>query len=244
MTGAKPAVTVAVHDGFYGCGTGAGASNHDFLRVLCGLLGQGVQLTVMPIELAADSPDYDADWHASSIELVARAGGQVVPVGNGTAGATRFGGLVNFHQASASAARTIMAAFDQAPRSLAVAFDAPFFGLAPLLPGKHARNTVIVARDRRAARTRRPRPYRVGASRPARARRIRRAGRRDIPAHPGTPRRRLRHPGRIGGRPDQRPDSRRDAALVRARRMRAPVSRGRPRVPARLRAGRTVQGVR
>ncbi|MGH3253030.1 MAG: glycosyltransferase family 4 protein [Trebonia sp.] len=146
MTRAKPAVAVAVHDGFYGCGTGAGASNHAFLRALCDLLSRDVQLTVIPVELAPDSPEYDADWHASSLELVTRAGAKVVPVGNGTAGATRFGGLGNFRHASASAAQAITAALGQAPRSLAVAFDAPFFGLAPLLPDRHAENTVIVAR--------------------------------------------------------------------------------------------------
>lgn len=146
MTGARPAVVVAVHDGFYGCGTGAGASNHAFLRVLCDLLGQDVQLTVMPIELKPDSPEYDADWHTSSLELVTRVRGKVVPVGNGTAGATRFGGLGNFRQASASGAKTITAVLDHVPRSLVVAFDAPFFGLAPLLPDKHIENTIIVAR--------------------------------------------------------------------------------------------------
>lgn len=146
MTEARSAVAVAVHDGFYGCGTGAGASNHAFLRVLCDILSQDVQLTVLPIGLKPDSPEYDADWHASSLELVARAGGTVVPVDNGTAGATRFGGLGNFRQASASAAKTITAALGQAHRSLAVAFDAPFFGLAPLLPDRHAENAVIVAR--------------------------------------------------------------------------------------------------
>lgn len=146
MTGAKSAVVVAIHDGFYGCGTGAGASNHAFLRVLCDLLGQDVQLTVMPIELKPDSPEYDADLHTSSLELVTRAGGDVVPVDNGTAGTTRFGGLSSFRQASVSAAKTITAALDRTPRSLAVAFDVPFFGLAPLLSAKHAENTVIVAR--------------------------------------------------------------------------------------------------
>lgn len=146
MTGAKPTVVVAVHDGFYGCGTGAGASNHAFLRVASELLGPDVQMIVMPVELKPDSPEYDPDWHASSLELVARAGGEVVPVGNGTAGATRFGGLGNFRRASACAAKSITTALSQTPRSLVVAFDAPFFGLAAHLPDRHAQSTVIVAR--------------------------------------------------------------------------------------------------
>jgi glycosyltransferase involved in cell wall biosynthesis len=146
VTRAKPAVVVAVHDGFYGCGTGAGASNRAFLRVACGLLDPDVQMIVMPIDLKPDSPEYDPDWHATSLEIVTRAGGEVIPVGNGTAGATRFGGLDCFRQASASAAKAITAAISQAPRSLVVAFDAPFFGLAPLLQDRNAQNTVIVAR--------------------------------------------------------------------------------------------------
>ena len=146
MTRAKPAVVVAVHDGFYGCGTGAGASNHAFLRVACGLLDPDVRMIVMPVELKPDSPEYDPHWHAASLEIVTRAGGEVIPVSNGTAGATRFGGLDCFRQASASAAKAITAAISQAPRSLVVAFDAPFFGLAPLLQDRNAQDTVIVAR--------------------------------------------------------------------------------------------------
>lgn len=146
MTGPGPGVAVAVHDGFYGCGTGAGASNRAFLRVLCDLLSGDVQLTVMPVELKPGSPEYDADWHASSLELVARAGGTVIPVDNGTAGTTRFGGLGCFRRASASAAEIITDVLGEASRSLAVAFDVPFFGLAPLLPARLAKNTVIVAR--------------------------------------------------------------------------------------------------
>jgi glycosyltransferase involved in cell wall biosynthesis len=146
VTRAKPAVVVAVHDGFYGCGTGAGASNHAFLRVACGLLAPDVRMIVMPVELKPDSPEYAPDWHAASLEIVTRAGGEVIPVSNGTAGATRFGGLDCFRQASASAAKAITAAISQAPRSLVVAFDAPFFGLAPLLQDRNAQDTVIVAR--------------------------------------------------------------------------------------------------
>jgi hypothetical protein len=70
----------------------------------------------------------------------------VVPVENGTAGQSRFGGLGNFRQASASAAAEIMPVLDRASRALVVAFDAPFHGLAPLIPARHAANAVNVAR--------------------------------------------------------------------------------------------------
>jgi hypothetical protein len=60
MTGARPALVVAVHDGFYGFGTGAGRSNRAFLQVLCELLDPSVRLTVLPVRLASDSAEYAA----------------------------------------------------------------------------------------------------------------------------------------------------------------------------------------
>lgn len=147
MSRPGPTVTVLVHDGFFSAGTGAGVSNHAFLRVLCELLAPGVKLTVMPVEVTADSPEYDADWHAFCLELVTRAGGEVVPVSNGTDGTTRWGGLSSFHAASASAAKAVEAAAGDVSPSLTVAFDVPFFGVAALLPGRLATATVNVARS-------------------------------------------------------------------------------------------------
>jgi glycosyltransferase involved in cell wall biosynthesis len=146
MTSPRPALIVAMHDGFYGHGTGAGRSNRDFLRVLCDLLAPTVQLTVMPIRLAPGSAEYDPAWYRETLSLLNHAGGHVTPVDNGTSGRTRFGGLGNFRQASASAAARITPILDSAPQALVVAFDAPFFGLAPLLPARHAARIVNVAR--------------------------------------------------------------------------------------------------
>jgi hypothetical protein len=52
----------------------------------------------------------------------------------------------NFRQASASAAARITPILDHAAQALVVALDAPFFGLAPLLPARHAARIVNVAR--------------------------------------------------------------------------------------------------
>jgi glycosyltransferase involved in cell wall biosynthesis len=146
VSSAAPALAVAVHDGFYGWGTGAGRSNRSFLHVLAGLIAPDVRLTVLPVRLAPDSAEYDAAWYEESAVLVGQARGNVIPVDNGTAGSTRFGGLGNFRQASASAAAEITRILDRASPALAVAFDAPFFGLTPLLPARHAARTVNVAR--------------------------------------------------------------------------------------------------
>jgi glycosyltransferase involved in cell wall biosynthesis len=146
MTSAGPAFIVVMHDGFYGYGTGAGRSNRSFLRILCGLRAPLVRLTVMPVRLAPDSAEYDAVWHRETLDLIAQAKGDVVTVDNGTDGQSRFGGLDNFRQACTSAAAQITPIFDCASRAVVVAFDAPFFGLAPLLPARHAARIVNVAR--------------------------------------------------------------------------------------------------
>jgi glycosyltransferase involved in cell wall biosynthesis len=146
MTGAGPALVVAVHDGFYGYGTGAGCSNRAFLQVLCELLDPSVRLTVLPVRLAPDSPEYDADWHRETLALIGTVNASVIPLDNGTAGQTRFGSLSNFRRASASAAAEITSILSPASPALAVAFDAPFYGIAPALPGQHAARTVNVAR--------------------------------------------------------------------------------------------------
>ncbi|MGH3122350.1 MAG: glycosyltransferase family 4 protein [Trebonia sp.] len=146
MTARSLAVIVALHDGFYGWGTGAGRSNRAFLQVLAALLAPGVRLTVIPVRLVPASSEYDEPWHRESLAIVARAGGAVVPVDNGSAGMTRFGGLDCFRRASAAAACVTESILSGASRALAVAFDAPFYGLAPLLPVGQRARLVNVAR--------------------------------------------------------------------------------------------------
>ena len=146
MTSIGAALVVAVHDGFYGCGTGAGRSNRAFLRVLREVLDPSVRLTVLPVTLAPDSAEYDAAWHQESLALTESAGASVIPVGNGTGGRTRFGGLANFQLASAGAAAEITHILSRASPALAVAFDAPFFGTALALAPQYAARTVNVAR--------------------------------------------------------------------------------------------------
>jgi hypothetical protein len=46
-----PLIVVPMHDGFYGCGTGAGRSNRAFLRILTGQMADGLRLAVLPVWL-------------------------------------------------------------------------------------------------------------------------------------------------------------------------------------------------
>jgi glycosyltransferase involved in cell wall biosynthesis len=138
------AVIAAVHDGFYGCGTGAGQSNRAFLRIVAGLLAPAVRLTVLPVRLVPGSGEYDPAWHQRTLTILGEA--EVVPVDNGTAGLTRFGGLDCFRAASTSAAASISGLLPRSSRVLIVAFDVPFFGLAPLLPPLALPGLVNVAR--------------------------------------------------------------------------------------------------
>lgn len=136
MTDARPHPLVAaiLHDGYYSCGTGAGRSNRAFLETLVGMLLPGVRLLVLPIHLTLGSSEYNAPWHAEMQTLIQHAEGQIIPISNGTHGTIRFGGLAQFKAACASAA-TVISNYPQAPGGplLIIAFDAPFYGLAPLL---------------------------------------------------------------------------------------------------------------
>jgi glycosyltransferase involved in cell wall biosynthesis len=127
-------IMVALHDGFYGSGTGAGNSNRAFLDILARLIAPSARLAVLPVRLTPDSPEYDLAWHQGTLALLARVPGCVLPVDNGTQGLTRFGGLDCFRAACGSAAAPITDLLTSPARGLVIAFDVPFFGLAPLLP--------------------------------------------------------------------------------------------------------------
>jgi glycosyltransferase involved in cell wall biosynthesis len=144
----RPTVVVALHDGFYGSGTGAGYANRGFLQVMVGLLAPQVRLVVMPVYLASGSPQYQADWYAASIELCDRAGATVLPVDNGTDGRIRFGGVPAFKWLAVSALARLRAhVLPAAGPFAAILFDVPFLGLAPLLPIDVVPSLVAVIRS-------------------------------------------------------------------------------------------------
>ncbi|ATL69421.1 glycosyltransferase family 4 protein [Nocardia terpenica] len=145
---ARPTVVVAVHDGFYGCGTGAGHANHGFLHTLLALLPKGIHLAILPVRMAPDSPEYHPDWHRRVRAMLRDRDVSIHPIDNGTGGQDRWGALDNFRRCSAEAADRIRRdILPRAGRVLIVAFDVPFFGLAALLPPAVRRHLIIVPRS-------------------------------------------------------------------------------------------------
>lgn len=144
----RPTVVVALHDGFYGCGTGAGYSNHALLQILVDLLPTEVRLVVLPVRLDSISPEYDPTWHSEVATLLARIDAMVYPVDNGTAGHVRFGGLNCFrHLVRHTADILTREVLTNAHPLLILALDAPFLGLAPLLATDMLQNLVLVPRS-------------------------------------------------------------------------------------------------
>ncbi len=134
---ARPTVAVALHDGFYGAGTGAGYANHGFLQILVGLLSPAVS-----------SPQYQADWHRRSLDICEQVGASVLPVDNGTGGQIRFGGVPTFrHLAVTTAAALQTAVLPSAGPLAAVLFDVPFLGVPPLLPIAIVPQVAVVVRS-------------------------------------------------------------------------------------------------
>jgi hypothetical protein len=149
----KPFIAVCLHDGFYGCGTGAGVANRAFLEALVTLLPAGaVDLAVLPVEISPAAAEYDAAWHAHSLQLVDQVGGCVIALDNGTCRATRWGGLPAFRVVAEHAAEVLIdlvpdqrsGVTGQAGRLL-VAHDVPFYGLSTTLPRDLLADLVVVA---------------------------------------------------------------------------------------------------
>ncbi len=144
----RPTLVVALHDGFYGCGTGAGYSNHALLKILVELFPTEARLVVLPVYLDPTSPEHDPIWHAKVTTLLAHTDAVVHPVDNGTAGQVRFGGLDCFRDLVRHTADVLTRhVLTNAHPLLILALDAPFLGLAPLLPTHVMPNLVLVPRS-------------------------------------------------------------------------------------------------
>ncbi|GAA5043064.1 glycosyltransferase family 4 protein [Nocardia callitridis] len=145
---ARPGIAVAIHDGFYGCGTGAGYANLGFLRTLVDLLPEDARLAVLPLRLAPESPEYHQDWHAHVLDILDRPHVSIHPVDNGTAGMDRWGTLDNFRTVSAHTGLRLRE--DLAAHTdplLIFAFDVPFFGLPAALPTAMRTQLILVPRS-------------------------------------------------------------------------------------------------
>jgi glycosyltransferase involved in cell wall biosynthesis len=141
----QPTLVVALHDGHYGCGTGAGVANRAFLHCLADLPHPPGRTVIMPVHLSPDSPEYNQSWYDTTRAILPEA--EIHPVDNGTQGQTRFGSLDNFRRLCADTATTLTThVMPHADPLLIVAFDVPFLGLAPHLPPTTARSLILVPR--------------------------------------------------------------------------------------------------
>ncbi|MFC3510526.1 glycosyltransferase family 4 protein [Amycolatopsis halotolerans] len=140
-----PTVAVAVHDGYYGCGTGAGYANYGFLATLTRVLPPEVRLVVLPLRLVPGSPEHHPHWHRRARKLLRRA--MVLPVDNGTGGQDRWGTLENFRALVCSTADSLRELRRSTGPLLVLAFDAPFLGLGTTLPPDLLPHLVLVPRS-------------------------------------------------------------------------------------------------
>ncbi|MGO1056581.1 glycosyltransferase family 4 protein [Crossiella sp. CA198] len=144
----RPTIAVAVHDGYYGCGTGAGYANFGFLDALTSLLPAQARLVLLPVWLGTHGWERHPDWHARARRLLDRVHAEVLPVRNGTGGRDRWGGLDNFRRLCAHTARRIQTeVVPGASRMLVLAFDVPFLGLAGELAPATRAGTVLIPRS-------------------------------------------------------------------------------------------------
>lgn len=151
MTPTEPArspIVLLLHDGFYGCGTGAGQSNRTLLQQLLAHAPAGTQFVIMPVWLDPSSGEYDRTWHAATEALLAGTNAVIEPVDNGTDGQVRFGGIANFHNAADDAARRLHRRYTaNRTRPWIIALDVPFLELGATLQPELARRLVLVPRS-------------------------------------------------------------------------------------------------
>lgn len=95
---APPVVAIALHDGYFSTGSGAGRSNRALLDAVVRALADGVRLVLLPVLLTPDSPEYDAAAHLAVRARLAAVPHRVIALENGTAGMQRFGDLTAFRQ--------------------------------------------------------------------------------------------------------------------------------------------------
>jgi len=141
-------IAVLMHDGFYGCGTGAGTSNRTLLQELLAHSSPSTDVLVMPIRLDPSSSEYDESWHAATKALLAQTGSMVEPLDNGTNGQLRFGGLTTFHRVAHDAAQRLhrrYAGTHTVP--WIIALDVPFLDLGSVLGPELARRLILVPRS-------------------------------------------------------------------------------------------------
>jgi glycosyltransferase involved in cell wall biosynthesis len=128
-----PVVAIALHDGYFSAGSGAGRSNRALIDAIAAALAPGVHLVLLPVLLHPASPEYDRAGHQAVQERLATVSHQVINLDNGTGGMRRFGDLAAFQHLDRHAAEVVNPLMHCHERGLLIAIDQPFAGLGPLL---------------------------------------------------------------------------------------------------------------
>ncbi|QVJ00302.1 glycosyltransferase family 4 protein [Nocardiopsis eucommiae] len=136
-------IAVALHDGFYGCGTGAGVCNRSLMGVLAHRYPHA-RFHLMPIGLSTTSTEHDPGWYRAVQQLWAGRDVVVDPVDNATNNTTRFGAVDNFRAASRDAAHRLNRLTGSDRPGLILASDAPFHGIGAHLEPELAARTLLI----------------------------------------------------------------------------------------------------
>ncbi|MGH3799663.1 MAG: hypothetical protein ACRDTD_05915 [Pseudonocardiaceae bacterium] len=73
----RSVVAVAVCDGFYGCGSGAGWSNLALIEILAEVLPLEIDLVVLPVRVGVVSGGWQREWRRAVEEALGRFGRRV-----------------------------------------------------------------------------------------------------------------------------------------------------------------------
>lgn len=142
----KGPIAILLHDGFYGCGTGAGHSNRALMSVLAHRYPHA-RYRLMPIALAETSIEHHPDWYRRTRALWAGRDVVLDPIDNGTNGCTRFGGLEHFRTAGYDAAQKLNTLAGPDRPGLILAIDVPFHGIGAHLHPDLAARTLLIPRS-------------------------------------------------------------------------------------------------
>ncbi len=142
-------VAVAVHDGFYGAGTGAGWSNRALLEILAETLPATVDLVVLPVRLDPASQHHQKGWHGDVVRSLRRWRRRVVvrDLDDGTDGLGGFGELGSYRRLARTAAAEIALLRRRYRRGLVIFCDVPFSGAAALVNPHPGWVTVVIPRS-------------------------------------------------------------------------------------------------
>ncbi|MGH3694038.1 MAG: glycosyltransferase [Pseudonocardiaceae bacterium] len=134
-------VTVAVLDGFFGCGSGAGWSNRALIEILAEVLPVETDLVILPVRVDAVRDRWQQEWCRGLKETLARSGRRIkvraLEGGRGSHGEPELTGAVE---------REIARLRGEYRRGLTVLCDVGFSGAAARSTVDSAWTTVIVPR--------------------------------------------------------------------------------------------------